>query len=111
MIIKFKEKEWNLPKIVQYENYPYDPLCCCSDCSNNSISYNWIEENAKDVIGFCEVNGELMICCECNRCGRKYRFHAYKRYNRDFSFDTQYFFHHVGLLFYVNQDIYSKFEL
>lgn len=110
MVIQFNDKKWNLPKIPQYENYLYEPMLCCPNCSGKT-TYNWIKDNKYDVVGFCEVNGELMLCCECHICGEKYRYHAYKRFNADFSFDCDFFFKKVALLFYLEQETYSKFEI
>lgn len=99
MIIEFHNHRWNLPKIPQYEDIPYAPGLCCPDCSSNVLLYRWSEEMESDeVVGYIEnQHGELEIVKQCKHCHQKYRFHMAKRYNSDFSFDVEYWKHHVGL--------------
>lgn len=111
MIIEFCNGiKWNLPKVAQYEAYEYSPMLCCPECSDKGW-YLWVDENRYDIIGFCEVNGELQVCCECHHCGTKYRYHLSKNWLPNGDFDVETWKRDVALRLYLNRETYRKFEV
>lgn len=111
MEINFHNKvKWNIPLISQYEAYGYSPMLCCPECSCK-CSYHWIEASKTDIVGYCEVNGELQVCCECHICGEKYRYHFSKNYTDDYDFDVERWQDDLALHLYVNREAYKKFEI
>ncbi len=66
MKIQFLGEEYEVPVIPQWENYRYeaDLQCHCG-----------ATECRKGIVGIAEVNGDMMMCCECPQCFDKFRAH------------------------------------
>lgn len=102
--------KWNLPLIAQYESYQYSPMLCCPECSAKGW-YHWLDAVKYDIVGYCEVKGELQVCCECRICGEKYRYHLSKHWKEDFSFDVEHWQDDVALQLYLSRENYKKFQI
>jgi len=65
-----------LPKIPQYEDIPYSPGLCCTECGKADMSAFKSNNYVKPiVIGWCETNIGYMGVFECPHCHSKFRFH------------------------------------
>lgn len=71
MKIQFEEKIWELPEIVDYENYSYNKSCQCDNCSFG----NWVSNYRKGIVGYCQTGNGIFLCFVCPQCGSKYRYH------------------------------------
>lgn len=96
MDITIHKHTYRLPKLAQYEGIEYSGELCCPECYGKR-EYSWLSEmDTDEVVGYVEVNGELQIVKRCKYCGTLYRFHMYKKYNDDSSFDADAWKYIVG---------------
>ena len=67
-----------LPKIIQYEAYRIEKCCECPDHQ----AEHFYSPATFTVDGYAETNIGMMLCCTCNECGYKFRFHLRCEGNR-----------------------------
>lgn len=68
-----------IPKIPQYEDFPYTPDFECPACGKSGfLDYNWSsEKHVKPLlVGWTETNIGKMGVFKCPVCGQKFRFHC-----------------------------------
>lgn len=58
---EFGKGEWNLPEILNYEEYSYNKSCVCDNCN-----YHFTHPSAyrKGIVGYCAT--EMDIFCALN---------------------------------------------
>lgn len=69
---EFGKGEWNLPEILNYEEYRYNKSCACDNCN-----YHFTHPTAyrEGIVGYCVTENGYFLCFECPGCGSKYRYH------------------------------------
>ena len=66
---EFGKGEWNLPEILNYEEYRYNKSCACDNCN-----YYFTHPTAyrEGIVGYCVTENGYFLCFECPGCGSKY---------------------------------------
>lgn len=72
---EFGDGKWELPEILDYEEYTYNKSCICDKCSYHLLHP---EANDEGIVGYCSTNNGHFICFVCPNCGAKYRYHFSK---------------------------------
>lgn len=103
MILTFKDKTWDLPEIVDYEEYSYNKSCRCDNCD----FWKCDPSSKKGIVGYSSTANGNFLCFVCPQCGAKYRYH-YTRDGEKFG-DFEQWKKDVALALYL-QD-YKKFEI
>lgn len=73
MIFEFKNEKWDLPEILNYEEYNYNRSCRCDECD-----YYLLHRFNEGIVGYCSTDNGHFICFVCPKCGSKYRYHFSK---------------------------------
>ena len=69
---EFGKGEWNLPEILNYEEYSYNKSCVCDKCNYH---FTHLSTYRKGIVGYCVTENGYFLCFECPGCGSKYRNH------------------------------------
>ena len=72
MIFEFNDEKWELPEILNYEEYSYNKSCACDEC-NYSLTHPYSYRDG--IVGYCSTDNGYFICFVCPQCGSKYRYH------------------------------------
>lgn len=123
MILTYKDEntgrvfKWNLPKVNDYENYPYSQMIKCPRWYQRGMEekhVSGIDNPAKDkflaemedgLVGFADTPMGLMLCHVCTVCGQKWKAHS--SYGNDMdTFKEKMAFH-----FFINQEKYKQFQI
>lgn len=59
-------------KISNWESIPYSEGINCPNENCDNKSY----DDARNIIGWCDIPYGYMMVCECKKCFTKYRFHG-----------------------------------
>ena len=60
-------------KISNWESIEYSEELNCPNSNCDNKSYN---DDARNIIGWCDTPYGYMMVCECKKCFTKYRFHG-----------------------------------
>lgn len=70
-------------KISNWESIPYSEGINCPNENCDNKSY---DDDARNIIGWCDTPYGYMMVCECKKCFTKYRFHG--TIGSKFAFDS-----------------------
>lgn len=70
---EFGDGKWELPEILDYEEYTYNKSCKCDECD-----YYLLHRFNEGIVGYCSTDNGHFICFVCPNCGAKYRYHFSK---------------------------------
>lgn len=70
MIFENNKGTWELPEILNYEEYSYNLSCRCDEC-DYYLQHHFLE----GLVGYCSTENGHFLCFVCPKCGSKYRYH------------------------------------